>query len=351
MGDLFIEIKNDYFAIFNQLLQGGAVLKRIGQVEYQYNPRELVFEYRQMKLYRYCSKKKYSCHLPLLVVFAAINRPEILDLFPERSFLGELLEQGIDVYLLDWSEIHFSNDQLKFADYINPYLHRSIDFIATQSLSKVNLLGICQGGVISLCYAALKPEKIKNLILISTPIDFHTTDNPLTYLLTDLNTEKIMRLTKCIPGAALTQFFINLRPFEWIGKKYFRLINHLEEPSWLDKFIRIEKWLHDMPDQPAQALAEFIKYFYQENRLIKNQLMIDGERVTLGHLTLPILNVMAKEDNIVPMNATKILKKYISSTDYSQAFFKSGHIGLYVSHKVDKSLTKTIANWLRKRDG
>ena len=151
-------------------------------------------------------------------MFATINRPEILDLFPDKSFINGLLNQGVDVYLLDWGR--FKNN-FQFDNYIHEYLANVIKFIIqSRQQEKINLLGICQGGVISLCYAALY-QQIKNLILISTPIDFHTKDHVISKLLKHINTDLLLDKNK-IPGKWLTDFFISLRPFELIGKKYFQ---------------------------------------------------------------------------------------------------------------------------------
>ncbi len=66
--------------------QGLKALSRIKTLSYQYNQRDLVYEKDKLKLYHYHSLIKAS-KTPLLVVFATVNRPEILDLFPENSFI------------------------------------------------------------------------------------------------------------------------------------------------------------------------------------------------------------------------------------------------------------------------
>ena len=43
---------------------------------------------------------------------------------------------------------------------------------------KVTLLGICEGGVFTTCYAALEPDRVKALVNTITPIDFHADAAP-----------------------------------------------------------------------------------------------------------------------------------------------------------------------------
>ena len=339
----------DYYSFINQLMQGFAVLGRILEIDYQYNPRVLVYERDKVKLYHYQPKTTNKIHsTPLLVVFATVNRPEILDLFPERSFIGSLLENGMDVYLLDWGYPSLEDKHISISDYVTNYLHHCVEFIGHQNqLKKIDLLGICQGGVMCLCYTALS-SYIKNLVLISTPIDFHTRDNMVGSFLNRIDIETFIHTMGNVSGAWLTQFFISLRPFELVGKKYLRYLDNLQNEELTERFLRVEKWLYDAPDQAGKAFSEFAIDFYRENKLIKGDIIIKGKKIKLAEVTVPVLNVMASADEIVPMSASRVLKKYIGSKDYSQRIFPSGHIGIYVSDKVGKRMSKAIAGWFKK---
>ena len=97
-----------------QLMLGLAMLQRIPGLSYQYNLRKLVFQIDKIKLYHYQPQTKKPNATPLLVVFATVNRPEILDLFPEHSFIRGLLEGGQDVYLLDWGYPDLTDKEITF---------------------------------------------------------------------------------------------------------------------------------------------------------------------------------------------------------------------------------------------
>jgi polyhydroxyalkanoate synthase len=225
-----------------------------------------------------------------------------------------------------------------------------VKFIVDQTHGqKINLLGICQGGLICTCYAALSSE-IKNLVLISTPIDFHTPDNTVAKFLNRIDMDAFVEVYGNVPGVWLTQFFISLRPFELVGKKYLRFISNLQNQQMTDRFIQVEKWLNDAPNQPGAAFAEMAREFYKENKLLKGEIRIDGQKIDLAKLTMPILNVMASEDEIVPMSASQVLKKYVSHALYFEKIFPSGHIGIYVSDKVGDSMSKAIAEWLKEHE-
>ncbi len=344
-----MSLMTEDFIFLEKIAEGFAAMTRISNIHYQYNPRELVYQHNKVKLYHYQPKVKKPHAVPLLVVFATVNRPEILDLFPEHSFIGGLLENNMDVYLLDWGYPDGADQQVSLNDYVTDDLHHCVQYIIEKDQQKkINLLGICQGGVISLAYAILF-QHIKNLVLISAPIDFHTRDNIIAKIFNKLDVDTFVSLVGNMPGLWLTQFFISLRPFELVGKKYLRFIDHLSDKEWTDKFLRVEKWLYDAPDQTGASFTELIKDFYQQNKLIKGEWLLGGKKIDLANLTIPVLNVMASEDEIIPVSATRGLKKYIGSKDYTQRIFPSGHIGIYISDKVGKSMPKAIAGWLRKR--
>src|SRR5580693_1912983 len=106
----------DNFFFLENIADGFVNLARILEIKYQYNKRSLVYQHDKVKLYHYHAKKK-SRLPPLLVVFATVNRPEILDLFPEHSFIGNLLENGLDVYLLDWGYPDKEDKSISMSDY------------------------------------------------------------------------------------------------------------------------------------------------------------------------------------------------------------------------------------------
>ena len=88
--------------------------------------------------------------------------------------MRNLLAQGVDLYAVDWG-----NPDARRPLAHDRRLHRRLPrrlrrpHLRGARLDQVTLLGICEGGVFTTCYAALHPERVKNLMLTITPIDFH----------------------------------------------------------------------------------------------------------------------------------------------------------------------------------
>jgi polyhydroxyalkanoate synthase len=123
----------------------------------------------------------------------------------------------------------------------------------------------------------------------------------------------------------------------------------LDDEAKLINFLRMEKWIFDSPDQAGETFRQFLKDFYQSNKLIKGEVELSGQRVDLKNITMPVLNLYAEKDHLVPPASSMALKDYVGTKDYTEHAFPVGHIGMYVSGKVQKDLPPTIAKWLKER--
>ena len=124
----------------------------------------------------YSRKKKHlNKNKTVLIIYSLINRATIVDLQRNKSLVGDLLDTGCKVFLLDWKEFGSGTNNLSLSDYSFQFIDECVDFIkyATNN-SDVNLIGLCQGGVFSLLYALKNKNKVRSLALMSTPIDFKT---------------------------------------------------------------------------------------------------------------------------------------------------------------------------------
>jgi polyhydroxyalkanoate synthase subunit PhaC len=313
--------------------------------------REEVWRQDKVVLYRYLPLPfiQAARAKPVLICFALVNRPYILDLQTDRSLIRRLLAAGLEVYLIDWGRPDESDRDIELYEYIERYLGGCVRHVLeSHGSGALNLIGVCQGGTFSLCYCALNPEHVANLVTMVTPVDFHTPDNLLSKWVRHFDMDSIRRAGN-IPGSMLTGLFLSLAPFRLMHQKYVGLLDHMLEVSEAESFVRMEKWIFDSPDQVAAATAQFVQWFYQENRLIHGSVELGGQRVNLERIRQPVLNIYAKQDHIVPPSAVMALRRYIGSRDYTEDAVDTGHIGLYVSRRAQEHVPRRIASWLRQR--
>src|ERR1700682_5073320 len=165
------------FSEFNRRMQQGRKLlekPRATAVQIATTPKREVFRQDKTVLYHYEPVAKRAIATPVLVVYGLVGRYTMADLQEDRSLVRNLLAQGVDLYVVDWGNPTRSDRWLTLEDYIDGYLGECVDFIrARHKLDGISLLGICEGGVFTICYAARHPGKVKSMVLTITPVDFH----------------------------------------------------------------------------------------------------------------------------------------------------------------------------------
>lgn len=333
-----------------KLIQGFDTLLNLDEIEVGVSEKEAVYEEDNLVLYHFKSRTKKQNSVPLLIVYALVNRPYMADLQDGRSMIQGLLDEGVDVYLIDWGYPDAADKYLTLDDYINGYINNCVDAICDRHNRKsINLLGICQGGAFSLCYTSLHQKKVKNLITTVTPVDFHTEDDLLSNMVRNVDIDQVVDTMGNIPGEVLNMAFLSLKPYSLMGQKYVDLVNILDDKDKAMNFMRMEKWIFDSPDLAGEAYREFIKQFYQENGLVKGTVKVGDDIVDLGKITIPVLNIYAIHDHLVPPDSSKALEGCISSEDYQSLEFPGGHIGIYVSGKAQKMIPPSVAEWLSER--
>jgi polyhydroxyalkanoate synthase subunit PhaC len=323
-------------------------LRDIGEVEVGLSEKQLLFTDNKVKLYRYAPLARSARRRPLLICYAMVNRPYMLDLQPDRSLIRELLFLGVDVYLLDWGYPDGADRFTPLQEYICGYLGRCVQYILEEnSIDALDLLGICQGGTFSLCYAALEPRRVSNLIAMVSPVDFKSPENLLSKWVQHIDLE-LLTQSGNVSGDLLNLVFLALMPFRLTQQKYVSLLQSRFDRAQLENFMRMERWIFDSPDQPAAAFREFVQWFFKENRLLSGELMLGDAPVLLSNVKCPVLNIYAKNDHLVPPSASIPLGAHVGSELYEALAVDTGHIGMYVSGKARSTVPAAIAGWLRR---
>jgi polyhydroxyalkanoate synthase len=335
-----------------KLLKGFENMVNIDKLESGVTPRELVYKEDKVQLFHYAPPVKEVCPVPLLVTYALVNRQYMMDIQQDRSLFRKLLEMGIDLYVIDWGYPTKIDKFLTMEDYILGYMDNIVEFVKAQAkVPAINLLGVCQGGTFSIIYAALFPAKVKNLVTMVAPVDFHSKDGLLNVWSQAMDVDLMVDVMGNIPGDFMNLGFLWLKPFQLMVDKYVGLLDNIDDPYVVHNFLRMEKWIFDSPDQAGETFRKFIKDMYQQNKLFKGELTLAGRRVDLKKITMPVLNIFGEQDHLVPPNCSRPLSELVGSKDVTTKPFNLGHIGMYVSSKAQKELAPTVAQWLIERSG
>jgi polyhydroxyalkanoate synthase len=319
-------------------------------------PKEVIWTLNKAKLYRYVPVlPKEKLHpVPILLVFALMNRPYILDLRPGHSFVEFMIQHGYDVYLLDWGAPGIEDKNLKFDDYTLEYMPRAIRRMKEVSgSSEFSLLGWCIGAILTTIYAALRPDDgLRNLILLTAPLDFSKKENITFARWVDeryFDVDKVLGMFGNMPPEMIEYGAKALKPVENYIGNYLRLWDNLDNPQVIDAWHAMNTWVTDNISLAGGAFRQLVVDLYRNDRLMQGTLTIRGELVDLSHLRANLLTVIADADHITPPCQSESVMVKVGSTDKTALRIPGGHIGIMAGSGASKRTWPQIDQWLAQR--
>ncbi|AQL42711.1 class III poly(R)-hydroxyalkanoic acid synthase subunit PhaC [Halorientalis sp. IM1011] len=331
----------------------------LASIEVGETPSEVVYTENKLELLHYKPEdagievpEEEQCDVPILIVYALINKPYILDLQPERSVVRRLLEAGHDVYLIDWNEPSRMDQFLTLDDYVNRYIHNCVEEVAERSgQEKINILGYCMGGTMTAMYAALHPEKVNAMALMAAGLYFDDTGGVLEEWGSDeyYDPEDVTSAFGNVPAGMLDVGFALMDPVDNFVSKYVRLYDNLENEDFVENFARMERWLDEGIDLAGAAYEQFLGDIYQDNKLYENELYLDGKHVDVSKIDMPLLQLMGEYDHLIPAAASKPFNDVVGSDDIETIEYPTGHIGLSVSGSSHEDVWPRAAEWFHEQ--
>jgi polyhydroxyalkanoate synthase len=356
-------VLSDAAKIGAKILTGGQLLHdlRDSDVQIATTPKDLVWSQDKVSLFHYRPLAPQGVHVPLLICYGLVGRWTMTDLQPDRSLVRNLLDLGVDLYVVDWGNPSRADRYLTLDDYILGYLSDCVGEIARRAdVPKVNLMGVCEGGVFTTAFAALEPNRVNTLCLTITPVDFHadTVEDRLghgfiniwTRSLTPEDVDRLIDANGNLPGEFMAAIFNQMSPMRSLLKYNLDLLEFVDDEQRLMNWLRMEKWIADRPDHPGEAAKQWMKDLYQQNKLVRNEWELDGRRVDLGNIKMPVLNVYAKDDHIIPPATSRALGPKVGSSDYTELALAGGHIGVFVGNRAQALFAPAVASFIEKHD-
>jgi len=322
---------------------------RMLTVEVGHTESTVVYEEHGLELHRYEPAERRH-ETPILLVYALVNRPYILDLQPDRSVIRRLLEAGFAVYLVDWGEPSRLDATLGLADYVCRYLDNCVDAtLAHAGAEDLHLLGYCMGGTMSLMYATRNQEPIRTLSCMATPVSLDGTGGILERWAEHFDPVQAADVLGNVPGELLAMEFAMMDPVDQFVTKYVRLYENLEDDAFVENFARMERWIWDSVDVAGRAFHEFVDGVYRDNHLARGEFSLDGDPVDLSAIEVPLCQIVGEYDHIVPPASSKPLGDLVGSDDQRLIEFSAGHIGISVSSSAHDELWPEVTDWLGER--
>ena len=332
----------------------GEVNRRVANVEVGQTPSEVVYTENKLELLHYSPEdagidvpEEDRHDVPVLFVYALFNKPFILDLQPDKSVIRRFLEHGFDVYMIDWNEPSLLDHALTFENYVDGYLDNCVDVVRERSgQDDLNLFGYCMGGTMSVLYAALYPEKVRNLVLMATAVCLYDTGSVVDQWVGDdrFDLEALTDAYGNVPAEYLDMAFTMREPVNDTVTKYMRFFDGMDDEEFVENFARMERWVDESIDVPGQFILEFLEAVYREEKLYNNEMHIGGRHADLRNLDMPVAQIIGNYDSVVPPEAPRQFTEALpGDVDVFEA--DTGHMGLAVSGSSHANLWPAVCEW------
>jgi polyhydroxyalkanoate synthase len=234
------------------------------------------------------------------------------------------------------------------------YLPRAIRKVKqTSGCDEFSMLGWCIGAIITTIYSAMCPDDgLRNLLLLTAPLDFTNRNSPTFAKWTDeryFDIEKVLSAYGNMPGEMIDYGAKTLKPIEnWVGN-YCKLWDNLDNPRVVEAWQAMNTWVTDNIPMAGGAYRQLITDFYRNNLLIQNRLRIRNETVDLSRIRASLLTVIAEGDHITPPCQSEAIMQLVSSQDKHLYRIPGGHIGIMAGSAASRTTWPHIETWLGTR--
>lgn len=315
-------------------------------------PKDTVHRDGKASLYRFRrpdgSPRAAGTHVPVLIVPSMINRWYVVDL-REGASLAAALSDGTpwDTYCLDWG-IPEDEDRFVTWDDVVARLDRTVRWILrTTGAPRVAIVGYCMGATLSAIEAALRPERVAALVNIAGPIDFAQAGRLGTMVDARWFDPAAMTAAGNLGATQMQAGFLSLAPTSAISK-WVGFAEKGHDPKAREAFGALETWASDNIPFPAAAYVTYIKELYQDNRLLRGEHFVRGERVDLSRVRCPLLTVVAERDAICPPKAATALNDASRGAVKEVLSVPGGHVGAVVGSRASRELYPKMVAWLKQ---
>jgi polyhydroxyalkanoate synthase subunit PhaC len=319
-------------------------------------PKELVWTLNKARLYHYLpTRPPEERHpVPLLLVYALINKPFIFDLAPGGSFVEYVVGEGFEVYLLDWGTPGPEDQQISFDDYVTDYLSRAVRKVLRHAgADELSMLGYCLGATLATVYAALYPDvPLRNLLLLTAPIDFsEQPEGSMAMWLEEqrLDVDRLVETFGNVPGELIRFWAKMLKPAENFVGAYVSLWKQMEDQAAVQAWKAINRWVEDVIPFSGAAFRQFVLQYVRGNELIRGVHEVRGEVVDLSRIRAALLNIVAQFDHLVAQSQAESIMDLVSSQDKELRVIPSTHVGIMASKRARYKLWPEIVAWLAPR--
>jgi polyhydroxyalkanoate synthase len=311
-------------------------------------PSTVVYRENKLRLLRLLDDKgRPRTGPPVLFVPAPVSRYFIIDLLPGRSFAGHVAGAGFDVFIADFGTPTREDRFCDLAYYVDGLVRRCVRTVSSLTgEAKINLVGYCLGGTLSLLYAALYPETVARLVLLTTTVDGDV-QGGIAWVAHKMGLAgESYDEPRLVPAVEVKSWFEMLSPGSnsMVGRVR-DLWERLDDPPERLRDVRtMASWVDDVVPAPGRLLAELYQKFGPgRNSLMAGTATVGDLPIDCKQVTMPVMSVSAEKDTISPPEGVDAIVKIVPHTEVVR--LPGGHVGI-VAGRTASSLWKRTVEFL-----
>ena len=318
-------------------------------------PKDTIFAQGTLKLHHFKPQADSVYRVPVLIVTSLVNQPYILDLVPGQSMVEFLLQQGFDVYMIEWGRPRKEHQHLTLEDHVLDRLPACVGQVLAHSGEReLSVIGYCLGGLLAVLWAALsapqkptraQPSTLKNLVCMATPVNSDGLESLKAWMGESFDEEALIAQHGNVPAEWVQNALRALRPFGKVAGA-MNLLNQADKEEVVRSNLRMGKWETDNIPFPGGVFRQMVNDFLRGNKLVSGEWSIGGQRVDLGTIRVPFLHLLAQEDHITPYASSRDLVRRVGSADKQELILKGGHVGLVAGRGAELRMWPALDAWL-----
>ena len=315
-------------------------------------PYDLVYQRDKLEVRHYHAGSVHPRYaVPVLLVPPLMVKPFIFDLYPGRSLVAFLLQQGFSVYLVDFGEPDDADAYVTLDDYVLDWIPAACRAVKADAHSpELSMLGYCMGGLFALSHVAANNDtSVRNIVSIGAPVDANKMG--LFAWMAKLaggQVEFISRRIGNVPGGLSSTVFRLLTPMKNVTR-YADLFMNMWDQEYVNGFDAMNQWVSQFIDYPQSAFVQFNREFMQHNKLVKGQMRFGRKVADLRRLKASLLVFAGRSDQIAPPPAVRAVLDAVGSTDKTYCEARGGHMGVFAGSTAPEQVWSPTAAWLGER--
>jgi polyhydroxyalkanoate synthase subunit PhaC len=316
-------------------------------------PGRVVFRNRLIELLQYSPRTDSVYAEPVLITPAWIMKYYILDLSPRNSLVRYLVEKGHTVFMISWRNPDAADRELSLGDYVKlGFLDALAEVVRIVPQRRVHAVGYCIGGTLlaiaAAMLAAAGDSPLASLTLLAAQVDF-SEPGELSVFITPSQIamlEAMMSKSGVLESERMGAAFAMLRSRDLMWAPAVNQYMRGERPQLND----LMAWNADGTRMPWRMHSEYLERLYLKNELAQGTFTVNGARVDLAGIRIPMFVVGTETDHVAPWRSAYKARGLTHSVDYTFLLTSGGHNAGIVSGPVHPKRRHRLLTWKNASD-